>query len=139
MKLFEIKFDSDLLSWFGDSKANLRPGRPMKLYRGISPSIEERHPSAKLGIFATNNRDTASAYAGGTEPNALYMKIRNPYYMEYDEIQSFEDEQQVSDFKEGLKQQGYDGIFLKPMPGSGAHPNAVSEYIAFEPNQIREA
>ena len=137
-KIDEILNKQDLLSWFGTSKVGLTPTRPMKLYRGISPTIEERHPSSYLGIFASPNLQTAKSYANGGKVITVYMKIENPYYMEYDEIQNIKNKNDALKISKTLKRKGYDGIFLKPIEGSGSMPNTYTEYIAFEPSQIKE-
>ena len=125
-------------SWFKGSKVN-RGKKPLTLYRGISKTVEDRHASAALGIFATPNLNTAKAYAGGSgKLLKVYMKIVNPYYMEYDEIQEIENKQDAIKLKKELMKKGHDGIFLKPMKGTGAMPTAVSEYIAFNKNQVKE-
>jgi len=133
------KIDDALKNWFGDSKVRIKRGRPMTVFRGITNTVEKRHPGARLGIFASPSRDVGYAYSGGDgKLLKLYMKIENPYYMEYEEIQKIKKESDAVSIRNKLIGQGYDGIFLKPISGGGAHPNSVSEYIAFHKNQIRE-
>jgi len=115
-------------------------GRRMMLYRGISHRAEGRHPSSHLGIFASPNLRTAKAYAGSKgEVVALYMKIKNPYLMEYEEIQRIGSKSDAVRLRSKLKQKGHDGILLKPIKGSGGMPNAYTEYIVFDKSQIERA
>ena len=113
--------------------------RRMKLYRGVSSSIEKRHPSSYLGIFASPNLRVAKAYAGSAgRVIALYMKLKKPYYMEYEEIQNIRSKSDAVKIKNSLKRKGHDGILLRPIRGSGAMPNTYTEYIAFDQSQIEE-
>jgi hypothetical protein len=113
--------------------------RPMMVFRGVGNTIEERHPSSLLGIFASPDINTAKAYAGQAgKILKLYMNIKNPYYMSYEEIQNIKNEYDALRIKSNLKRLGYDGIFLKPIKGSGANPYSISEYIAFDKSQLKE-
>lgn len=124
--------------WFGDSKVVSRPGRPMSLYRGISKNVEDRHPSSGLGTFMTADRGVASSYAGdGGELLEVMASIKNPYTMDSMALQNIADETSAKKMRAELEGSGYDGIFVKPIAGAGAHPGHVSEYIAFEPTQIK--
>jgi hypothetical protein len=130
--------DSDeFANWFADSRACLRPGRPLTLYRGISRQHEERHPSSHLGIFLSPDPEVAQSYAGAEGAVLeLYARIAKPFYMKTEDLILLDDPAAASQMRKSLIEQGYDGILTIPIEGSGAHPGKICEYVVFGAEQL---
>ena len=107
-----------------------------------------------LGAHFTDDRKVAEGFAGGWyrkkqtgKPRvyAVYLRLEQPYAVHEDELRqqledlaytldlSVEDDpvQIVAEFKEGLLNEGYDGIVYENTNEGG------TSYIAFEPGQIK--
>lgn len=120
---------------FNDTQVCLRKGRPMKVYRGISKNVEERHPSSSLGTFASPHKEIAKSYAGKEgKLHSIHMNIKNPHHMSSLELNQLDDDVKVKNLKNKLTKKGHDGIFIH---SELDQPNAVREYIAFHPHQIK--
>lgn len=123
--------------WFADSKVCLRAGRPMTLFRGITRTLEARHPSAALGVFLTPDKAVASAYAGNAgKLLGFYVCIKRPFITDMSVLQDISTLNEASALKAKLIRSGYDGIFARHKD-SDQPPSYVSEYIAFHLNQLR--
>lgn len=97
------------------------------------------------GFYFTPNEDYANYFAsenfGGKKGNVLkvFLNIRNPYvvqdHKEYsDLVREFGDANTVNDY---LKKQGHDGLKIERF--EPAIRQFVTEWVAFEPTQIKSA
>lgn len=126
-------------------------GRPINLYHGTAGTFEQfeiGHPDQKdngwlgRGIYLTNSRDLAEAYAGIKARRTkkapvvmqLYAAIKNPFVMTLDEknsVSGYSLDRLVA-FTNKLKDAGYDGVALD-------YGNGETEVVAFESNQVKSA
>ena len=126
-------------------------GRPINLYHGTAGTFEQfevGHPDQKdkgwlgRGIYLTNSRDLAEAYAGIKSRRTkkeqvvmqLYAAIKNPFVMTLDEknsVSGYSLDRLVA-FTNKLKDAGYDGVALD-------YGNGETEVVAFESNQVKSA
>lgn len=139
------------------------PGKKINVFGERSKSKTTGNITAYFGHFFTSSINEANRYSrwnGYQEGNIIdvYLQIKNPYEMPYSEFDSFamyefnrmkeldfrfsdndavkfrnEAKKQVINRKKELQKLGYDGIIVITNSGT------VTEYIAFEPTQIKSA
>jgi hypothetical protein len=123
--------------WFGDSKVIDEAGAPLVVYHGTAiPKTEfgTRNGMGE-GAYFTPSRDDAQKYAGmdaevdGGVPTVMpvYLSLKNPVVLEGLSSQSLSPEQKAT-----LVAAGHDGVI-------GMHKGKVTEYVVFEPAQIKSA
>lgn len=133
----QFRNSDEFATWFADSRACLRPGRPLTLFRGISSKREERHPSSLLGIFLSPDPDVARSYAGADGAVLeLYARITNPYYLKTEDLIRLDDPATAFQLRKSLMEEGHDGIFTLPIEGGGAQPGKICEYVVFATEQL---
>ncbi len=138
--------DAAFRRWFGDSKAVDSQGRPLVLYHGTDADIttfqQSENGESGAGIYATDDPDRASVYAGdgyrrGGNVMPIYMSIRNPATTaDVEAARSTPAIKKLTDVAErgaavqqALMAQGFDGVI-------GENP---TEYVAFRPEQVKSA
>ncbi|MFZ5565976.1 MAG: hypothetical protein ACOY95_03135 [Pseudomonadota bacterium] len=94
---------------------------PLTVYRGAAESLKPEHfglnalgkasgnPSSGLGVWFTTGQDEAGRY-GNVEP--MQLDIRNPKILRFDELPGFDSVEEAHAWREQLRQQGHDGLFL---------------------------
>lgn len=131
--------------WFGNSKVTSADGTPLVVYHGTTEDFssfpKEKRPSqrahsAALGHFFTDDPEAAGGtYAEGEGARIMpvFLSIKNP--KRYDSILDLSEligsRGDALRLRESLIEQGYDGIIMPH--------GRRSEYVAFEPSQIKSA
>ena len=114
---------------------------------GVRPQYV--NPQMELGFFFTAEPDVADLYSSpdfdeyigpgpGSNIRPVYLKLQNPYRAErriIDEIESTWSTDETLEWKQGLIDQGYDGVVFDADPGL----NIPEEYVVFNPGQIASA
>lgn len=128
-------------NWFGDSKVVDEDGRPLVVYHGTNEEFEafDLSKGGAVGFFFTGKKEYAEEHAEanaktlGGQPRTIsaYLKIDNLPPREvvknaFDKSNGGNPRKQV---REILSKQGYDGYTTGGVGGT--------EYIVFEPNQIK--
>jgi hypothetical protein len=127
--------------WPGATRIRRGPGLgPLTVYRGAAESLKPEHfglsalgkasgnPSSGLGVWFTTGQDEAGRY-GKVEP--MQLDLRNPKILRFDELPGFDSVEEAHAWREQLRKQGHDGLFLhgKGLGKKEAH------IVIFEPTQ----
>lgn len=137
--------------WFGDSKVVDENGKPLVVYYGSNVEFDtfkntNKRYKSKYGNVETNgirgfyftpDLKSAEIYSEIREgtPNIkeFYLALKNPiYFTDYADISKITEETVKK-----LKQQGYDGAIYYDRGEFGEAYSSMTEYVAFEPNQIK--
>lgn len=121
--------------WFGKSKMQ-RGGEPIKFYHGSQAEFtvfdksklatNTTHTTAGLGHFFTENPMEAKRYGGDVKE--VFLSVQNPYITTSWALDDkFKDAAGAAKFREKLKEQGYDGVYIKD----------AKYAIVFESNQAK--
>ncbi len=141
-------------AWFAGSKVVNADGQPLTVYHGTGTAFEafEKRPSivplASIGHWFTTEKNNAAEVAsrkGVTTPVIVeaYLALKNPKVypsfaaMLNDMGPSYEKTAAETEaFRKRLELAGHDGIHLETNTADGVRD---SQYIAFEPTQIKSA
>lgn len=131
--------------WFGDSKVVDEQGRPLVVYHGTENSFDTWDSAMgngeNLGMaFFTADYKVANLYAENnryddSDSNVMpvYLALKNPFDKDFKGEASYEFENEY----EYAQQKGHDGLVLRNVMDN--LPNPETQYVAFNPNQIKSA
>jgi hypothetical protein len=158
--------------WFGDSKVVDADGKPMVVYHGgnfdfinapkdkamfsLKGASGFKAPDSKIGFFFTPNKDVANMYShmaygystldSPLEPVAIYLRVKNPLRMSYEEWKQIKDWGSLPNQKYKTAAQSKKAFeVLKENAVANKHDGFIvgdgskQEIIAFEPTQIKSA
>jgi hypothetical protein len=147
-------------SWFGDSKAVDRHGRPLVVFHGTASDFSTFN-TGRGAIYFTSDPAIASMYAGqascdaGEEaPNVLsvYLSMQNPLIVdEAWAIENLDDEDGrdwtiLDNILYDAEERGYDGMIMRGVVDYAGrddegkrHERAYDQYIVFRSEQIKSA
>lgn len=149
----ESERNANFQRWFGDSKIVDEEGKPQVVYHGTGArnirAFDVEHPDKKdhgwlgKGVYVTASPEIASHYAQvkrrhreGKYANVvpLYASVQNPYEAPADlkKTLSRATAEQVGQFTDDLKAQGYDGVIWSGVAGN-------KEIVVFDPSQVKSA
>lgn len=137
-------------------------GYNVKAFHGTADSISAfdiEHPNKKdvgwmgRGIYLTNNRQIAADYSkikAGRTPGvmSLFISLKNPYIAKSSEkqrIMLLERSDKYAALDEAraltsrLEAEGFDGVALEYPASEVGEKYASTEYVVFDPNQIKSA
>ena len=127
---------TNFYNWFGDSKVVDEQGRPLVVYHGGKSGIK-KFDKEKIGkdsqwgngFYFTDNEYEAEKFkifAGNGEIYKAYLRMENPL-TDWDEFKKIERSfnYDMEKTTQKIKDLGYNGVIMG------------SEYVAFEPNQIK--
>jgi hypothetical protein len=144
-KPIDITETPEFKAWFGNSKAVDENGKPLILYHGTNADFDIFEEGlGKLeknrGIFFTDNKEAADAFAVNNKIKEVYLNIRNPLIIEgkgehWLNIE-FEGKKIDTDMLANLaRERGYDGVILRNV--ADPYPILQTEYIVLKPEQIK--
>ena len=125
----------NFIKWFGDwindptnaSKVVDENGEPLVVYHGTNADFTEFIFTTPRKAFYFGNKEGAKGYTTTDKTMPLFVNIKNPLLADNYNI--------VSQFPEVAKDNGHDGIIWKP----SKIVDKSTEFVAFEPNQIKSA
>lgn len=137
--------------WFGNSKIVDEKGEPLVVYHGTNIDFDEFKNTNKRyktkygknntkgirGFYFTPDIKSAKIYSEVREGTPIikkfYLSLKNPIiYNNYTDIAKITDEK-----VEELKAQGYDGAIYFDRGEFGETYSSMTEFVAFEPEQIK--
>lgn len=150
---------TNFYNWFGDSKVVDEQGRPLVVYHGTGQKDLDVFDNVfgRRGIFFTDSKIVADSYAqekrtakSGVVP--VYLNLSKPFVIDFSganyvdvpkiDGKSFDDLDDLVYYIKGTKK--YDGIIannIKDAASTASNWDAlraiVTDYIAFDPNQIK--
>lgn len=124
--------------WFGDSKVVDEQGRPLVVYHGTNEEFNSFDKDlSTMGFYFVKEKDLALSYGKNIIP--VYLKIEN--------VAQTEDIEKASQgnlggnpnrkINERLRLNGFDGRIQTGLYPSDNNVKSATEYIVFEPNQIK--
>lgn len=137
--------------WFDKSKAVDEHGRPQVFHHGTTKNFNKFDPSKSgekdhgwygVGHYFTPDTSTASAYSTysnniGANVMPVYLKLHQPYKWTR-EIPIKKTKEDAIEATEGMKSQGYDGVFVENEHVEPQHTKFY-EAVVFHPHQIKSA
>jgi len=133
--------------WFGKSKAIDKAGNPLMVYHGTSKKVFKRFSKDSFGsstdagwlgegFYFSSDPTVANVYAGrgiNSRHIPVYLRIEKPFSFKGINSHTFIKEKGgAKAFTKWAKSKGYDGVIERYIEGT-------SQYVAFEPNQIKSA
>lgn len=126
--------------WAQSTRIRGKDGQPLAIYRGASVPLAPEHfdlgalgaatgrPSSGLGVWFTISEAEARSYG---EAESFNLDVRNPKVVKVEELPGFNSVEEAHAWREGLRQQGHDGIIV-----TAKHLGGRTHIVAFDPHQV---